>query len=594
MGGNYSLVETVVTGQTITAAERNTEHQNHIDNATPSGCDDYSATVTEMRTVTDPYPASSESQATSLAGELERIRYLIKQITGEAQWYIDPESALTGYRLESADHSHQSTGAQAGTLDHGLATTGLTDDDHTQYALLAGRATGQVIFGGTAASETLTLKSTSHATKGKVIFGNAGTTAYDEVNERFGIGTASPSTVIEASRAGSLAVRATNLSTSSYAELGEDATGAYVEASNSKPLRFYTGVAERWRIDANGHLIGGDDNTYDIGASGATRPRTLYLGTSAFVPTITGSESASGTLTLKSTSDATKGKVIFGAAGTTAYDEVNERFGIGTASPTTPLHVESATGIIKLVSSTGTNSARVQIENTGGALYVGRESSSGGALFTSSAAYSGVIGVASAHAFELATTGVSRWKISSSGHLLGVVDNTYDIGAPGATRPRNVYIAGNLVVGGTISGATAIPTPGVDTSARDVTAWTTTETDLITLGSVTVATGDIIQLHLFMQATGAATTTWLQTRIRQSAGTAVVRYVTSSSTALSGTSNTLWTDIASSGIPIGGPMTLLLKCATGGTLTLVISAWCGTANCSASNIEARLIAYGTA
>ena len=39
----------------------------------------------------------------------------------------------TGYRLESADHSHQSTGLQAGTLDHGLALTGLTDDDHTIY-----------------------------------------------------------------------------------------------------------------------------------------------------------------------------------------------------------------------------------------------------------------------------------------------------------------------------------------------------------------------------------------------------------------------------------------------------------------------------
>jgi len=39
----------------------------------------------------------------------------------------------TGYRLESADHTHQTTGAQAGKLDHGVALLGLTDDDHTQY-----------------------------------------------------------------------------------------------------------------------------------------------------------------------------------------------------------------------------------------------------------------------------------------------------------------------------------------------------------------------------------------------------------------------------------------------------------------------------
>jgi len=43
----------------------------------------------------------------------------------------------TGYRLESADHSHASTGLQAGQLDHGTALTGLTDDDHTQYILKA-------------------------------------------------------------------------------------------------------------------------------------------------------------------------------------------------------------------------------------------------------------------------------------------------------------------------------------------------------------------------------------------------------------------------------------------------------------------------
>lgn len=47
---------------------------------------------------------------------------------------------------------------------------GLTVDDHTIYALLAGRSGGQVLYGGTAASNALTLKSTSHGTKGQIIF----------------------------------------------------------------------------------------------------------------------------------------------------------------------------------------------------------------------------------------------------------------------------------------------------------------------------------------------------------------------------------------------------------------------------------------
>lgn len=69
-------------------------------------------------------------------------------------------------------HTHQSA-AQGGTIDHGLAVTGLADDDHTQYTLLAGRSGGQTIIGGTASGNDLTLSSTSHATKGAVIVGDA-------------------------------------------------------------------------------------------------------------------------------------------------------------------------------------------------------------------------------------------------------------------------------------------------------------------------------------------------------------------------------------------------------------------------------------
>jgi hypothetical protein len=41
-------------------------------------------------------------------------------------------------------------------IDHGILA-GLADDDHSQYLALAGRASGQIAYGGTAASETLKL-----------------------------------------------------------------------------------------------------------------------------------------------------------------------------------------------------------------------------------------------------------------------------------------------------------------------------------------------------------------------------------------------------------------------------------------------------
>lgn len=46
--------------------------------------------VAGMQTVTDPYPAGSASVPADMAGVIQRLQYLIAQITGETYWYIDP------------------------------------------------------------------------------------------------------------------------------------------------------------------------------------------------------------------------------------------------------------------------------------------------------------------------------------------------------------------------------------------------------------------------------------------------------------------------------------------------------------------------
>ena len=86
-------------GTTLTASIYNADHQNHITNGIPSQLDDYSSTVVEMQTNTDPGELGAESQAGSLAGELERLRFAIKEIkqvldSNITQWYQTPE-ALT-------------------------------------------------------------------------------------------------------------------------------------------------------------------------------------------------------------------------------------------------------------------------------------------------------------------------------------------------------------------------------------------------------------------------------------------------------------------------------------------------------------------
>lgn len=60
-----------------------------------------------------------------------------------------------------------------GATDHG-ALTGLGDDDHTQYLLLAGRSGGQVATGGTGSGDDLILRSTTNPTKGDVFINDQG------------------------------------------------------------------------------------------------------------------------------------------------------------------------------------------------------------------------------------------------------------------------------------------------------------------------------------------------------------------------------------------------------------------------------------
>jgi len=72
--------------------------------------------------------------------------------------------------------------------DHTLLSN-LSVDSHSQYALLAGRAGGQNLRGGTAASENLRLESTSNSTKGYVLINPSG--------GNVGIGTTSPQGILD-------------------------------------------------------------------------------------------------------------------------------------------------------------------------------------------------------------------------------------------------------------------------------------------------------------------------------------------------------------------------------------------------------------
>lgn len=53
--------------------------------------------------------------------------------------------------------------------------------------------------------------------------------------------------------------------------------------------------------------------------------------------------------------------------------------------------------------------------------------------------------------FRSSNAGTAWWYISSSGHILANTDNTYDIGAPSATRPRAIYSGLSVSAGTTLN-----------------------------------------------------------------------------------------------------------------------------------------------
>jgi hypothetical protein len=123
------------------------------------------------------------------------------------------------------------------------------------------------------------------------------------------------------------------------------------------------------------------DNTYDIGASGATRPRNLFLAGNA---TIGGAQTLTGALTVDSTTDS-------------------------TSTTTGSIQTDGGVGIAK-------------------SLFVGGNATLGDSSVD---------------------TVTVNGTITSN---LIFTDNTYDIGASGATRPRSMFLGTNLTVGSLTSG----------------------------------------------------------------------------------------------------------------------------------------------
>lgn len=183
-------------------------------------------------------------------------------------------------------------------------------------------------------------------------------------------------------------------------------------ATGANTMTFWTNGSTRMTLGATGNLtlqtplLFSADNSHDIGAAGATRPRTVYVANSVVV----GADVGSGTLR------------VGGAIVVSNTNGLQSRNVQGTAS-------------YQLIGSTSANDVAI-----------GATFDVNTIQFTTSGA-----------------SGVLKWQINNAGHLLGGADNAYDIGASGATRPRNLYLGSTLFVNaGTTTVAPIVLTAGTN------------------------------------------------------------------------------------------------------------------------------------
>jgi hypothetical protein len=88
------VYKTWATNEILTSADINAAFQRTVDANTPICSKGYSASISQMQITTDPFPSGAESQATTMAGELERLRFQIKALVGKAQWYHKVDNSM--------------------------------------------------------------------------------------------------------------------------------------------------------------------------------------------------------------------------------------------------------------------------------------------------------------------------------------------------------------------------------------------------------------------------------------------------------------------------------------------------------------------
>lgn len=186
-----------------------------------------------------------------------------------------------------------------------------------------------------------------------------------------------------------------------------------------------------------GDILFNADNTIDIGASGATRPRRGFFGTEVVSPLFTGALTGAASANVLKAGDTMTGLLTLAAVGVSfgssvllldAANIIAQRNGVNiqtfrnyrTFTDASNYERLSLAGPVIAFEIAGSGSART--------LYLYNRSS---------------------EAIIFGTSNADRWTVATAGHFQTSTNNTLDIGASGATSPRSIYFGTSLFRGAT-------------------------------------------------------------------------------------------------------------------------------------------------